>query len=96
MNEAPTAAKNEELALKSHGQRRISYLWETTQAIVAIMTAMTALGACLYMIVMGEIAEKLAAFSMLSGTTTLVINSYFTRTNHTRVGGPGGEDAGTR
>lgn len=91
-----TPALDDELALKSHGQRRISYLWETTQAVVAVMTACTALGCCLWMIVYGDPGEKMAAFSLLSGLTTLVLNTYFIRTNHEKVGGPGGESAGTR
>lgn len=96
MSEEPSEAKNEQIALKSHGQRRISYLWETTQAVVAVMTAGTALGCCLWMIVSGEPGEKTAAFSLLSGLTTLVLNTYFIRTNHEKVGGPGGEQAGHR
>lgn len=60
------------------GQRKINFIWETTQAVIAVA-------------VVG--ANVIAAFmlpvesSMLSNAFFLVIGFYFGRTNHARSGG---------
>lgn len=69
--------------LRTQGQRRVNLIWETTQAIVAVMVtcAMIALAWT------GKTSELLAsAFGMIVGM-------YFQRTNHTKIGGIGGTDS---
>lgn len=89
-----TPALDDELALRSGGQRRISLLWEMTQAAIAVMTVGTALWCCWWMIKTDKGSDS--AFMLVGNVAILVVNMYFTRTNHTKVGGPGGESAGRR
>lgn len=65
------------------GQRRVNLLWEGTQGIVALVLVGTACFALLRGISLP------AEYWLLLG---IVVNSYFTRTNHTKIGGVGGTD----
>lgn len=65
------------------GQRRVNLLWEGTQGIVALGLVGTACYALLKGISLP------AEYWLLLG---IVVNSYFTRTNHTKIGGVGGTD----
>lgn len=65
------------------GQRRVNLLWEGTQGIVALVLVGTACFALLKGIALP------AEYWLLLG---VVVNSYFTRTNHTKIGGVGGTD----
>lgn len=78
---APTTTAEDDR--KTQGQRYVNLIWETTQAIVAVMVtcAMIALAWT------GKTSELLAsAFGMIVGM-------YFQRTNHTKIGGVGGTDS---
>jgi hypothetical protein len=92
-------AAADEGALVSEGQRGINRLWERTQAIVAVQVVAVTLGVVAVLIVVPvlrgdkETAASTAALVLLSSLATNIITSYFTRTNHTKVGGVGG---GTR
>lgn len=95
------AAAQLEVSLKSEGQRTTSMLWEMTQKDVALSTVRTTLAVAGITAVFGSwltIAEsvRMGAFIFLYGVANLVIGFYFGRTNHQRVGGPGGDSAGTR
>lgn len=94
-------ARELETSLKSEGQRTTSMLWETTQKQIALytigLTLFSAVGSALF----GEWLKlgndvRIAAFVFLYGAANLVIGFYFGRTNHQRVGGPGGDSAGVR
>lgn len=65
------------------GQRRVNLLWEGTQGTVALVLVGTACFALLNGISLP------AEYWLLLG---IVVNSYFTRTNHTKIGGVGGTD----
>lgn len=89
-NTAPTttAADDERTA----GQRKINFIWECTQATLAIVVTLSTL------FVAGSLAIKGsgndAAFLLLSNSFFVVVTTYLTRTNHTRVGGVKKEDEG--
>lgn len=79
------------------GQRHINVMWERTQQIIATSVTLTVLAVCAYLIVYGAPDLKLVAFTFLSNVSLVVIQNYFQRTNHTKVGGVGGgESMGTR
>lgn len=65
------------------GQRRVNLLWEGTQGMVALGLVGTACYALLNGVALP------AEYWLLLG---IVVNSYFTRTNHTKIGGVGGTD----
>ena len=59
------------------GQRRISLIWETTQAAITILITIGALYCAV---------NKISA-DVLNYAFIAVISTYYARTNHTRVGG---------
>jgi hypothetical protein len=61
------------------GQRKINFTWEITQAIIAVTVTM----ALIYVSVSGIEGEE------LKNAFFLIIGFYFSRTNHTNVGGTG-------
>lgn len=85
-------------ALTTEGQRGINRLWERTQAIIAVAVVFVTLIVVAILIVVpvfrGEKVTDSAALVLLSALATNIITSYFTRTNHTKVGGVGGASAG--
>lgn len=79
-NVAPNTTAEDDL--RTEGQRRVNLIWETTQAIVALMVT----SATIYSAIRG--VESL----LLGNAFTLIIALYFVRQNHTKVGGIGGTD----
>lgn len=85
-------------ALTTEGQRRINLIWERTQAIIAISVVVTALLVIGVLVVVpvlrGGVLDPTAVTGvvLLSGLVTNVTTSYFTRTNHSKVGGVGASD----
>lgn len=77
--------QRDEEALLKVGQRRINLIWETTQAIVAIVVTVATLFVAAKL-ALSEKAET-AAFLLLSNAFFVVISTYLTRTNHTKQGG---------
>lgn len=73
--------------LVTSGQRRINVLWETTQAIVALMVTAATLWVSGNLALQGR--GDTAAFLLLSNAFFVVISTYLTRTNHTKTGGVG-------
>ena len=92
---------SDETSLRSEGQRTVSMIWETTQKKIALMTVGGAVFLAAAVVLAGQWLElandvRIAAFMFISGAANLVIGFYYGRTNHQRVGGPGGDSAGTR
>ena len=83
--DVPPTQKEAESVKRTAGQRKINLLWESTQAIVALVVTATTL------YVAGVLAlkddTKTEAFLLLSNAFFVVISTYLTRTNHTKVGG---------
>lgn len=87
----------DEEALTTAGQRSINRLWERTQAIIAISIVEVTLIVVAILIVSpvlrgGEVDQTTATAAvtglvLLSNLVGNVTGSYFTRTNHSKVGG---------
>lgn len=73
----PTTTIQEDLT--TSGQRTINRIWEVTQAVVAVLVTIVFLFC--------EIQKIDSAAVKMS--FTLVIGFYFSRTNHTQIGGLG-------
>lgn len=81
------ADTTEEQDRKTAGQRRINFIWESTQAFVTVA------------ITFAEIYAQLQSIDskMLDAAFFAVITTYLARTNHSKIGGVGGGlEAGTR
>lgn len=73
------------------GQRRINIIWEVTQALIALVVV----GANMIVGVSFGLGNHTVEYPpVLSSALFLVIGFYFSRTNHTRVGGVGKDDIG--
>lgn len=79
---------------KSAGQRQVNIIWEATQSIIALAVTSSTLYVAAKLSILNP--TQTAAFLLLSNAFFLVIGFYFGRTNHQRVGGVGGDQAGTR
>lgn len=78
----PTTTKQEDIV--SAGQRRINLIWEFTQAAIALLVTV----AFLYCQVTNVDSEGVnMAFA-------LVVGFYFSRTNHSKIGGIGDKPFG--
>lgn len=73
----PNTTEQEDIV--TAGQRRINIIWEVTQALIAI----TVTAALIYVSVNRIDSEE------LKNAFFLIIGFYFSRTNHTTVGGVG-------
>lgn len=100
--EAPrqTVAQEDETAIRSAGQRRINILWESTQAVIALVVTGTGMYTASMLALRTDIADSsksmaITAFLLISNTVFLVIGFYFGRTNHSRTGGIGGGSVST-
>lgn len=95
-----TAFQRSELALVSAGQQVVSLKWENTQRQLALSVMFTVLGVCAALALFGKWLGfpelQLASVVFLTSVANLVTGFYFGRTNHQRVGGVGGDAAGTR
>lgn len=82
---------------KTAGQRAINEKWESTQQWIAIISVVATMAACLILIICGvayHIPEIIwPALLFMTTNTAQILTSYFTRTNHTKTGGIGGQDA---
>lgn len=74
---APTTTEQEDLVVA--GQRRVNLIWEFTQAFIAILVT----ASFLYCEIKGIDSEA------VNMTFALVIGFYFSRTNHSSIGGVG-------
>lgn len=85
------------------GQRLVNLMWETTQARIAVWTVFSSialnsllcLGVILFNIQVTN--NQMAVISLclqpITLTTGIVIGFYFSRTNHTAIGGTGHKPA---
>lgn len=104
----PTTTQEENII--SAGQRTINIMWETTQARIAIFTVFSNIilnsVLSLFVIFVGVdvTANQMALITLcmqpISLTTGIVIGFYFSRTNHSTIGGvgkkPQAQASGTR
>lgn len=94
---APDTTKQQDLVVA--GQRAVNLLWETTQSKIALwvigvgMFINSALIVALVLIGKDITVNRLAVISIalqfINLTAGIVIGFYFSRTNHTNIGGVG-------
>jgi hypothetical protein len=75
--------------LTHEGQRRINLIWERTQAIIALFVVFGTLGIGGWLAVKDPTVQIPTIFSVAFGT---VVGFYFSRTNHSAIGGIGRKD----
>jgi hypothetical protein len=85
INKPMPATTTEQEDIVTAGQRRINIIWEVTQATIAI----TCTGAMIYCGI-----KKIDA-TELKNAFFLIIGFYFSRTNHTAIGGTGKKSLAT-
>ena len=73
------------------GQRKVNLVWEYTQSAIALMVIGANMVVGTYQGLMGAKAEYPI---ILSSSLFLVVGFYFSRTNHTKIGGVGQGDIG--
>lgn len=84
-SEKQRTEQSNESARISYGQRRINLLWELTQGFVAVLLVGTVCWGVLHEV------ELPAQFWVLAA---IVVNAYYQRTNHTKIGGVGADSTG--
>lgn len=104
----PTTTEQEDIV--SAGQRTINLIWETTQSKIALRVIAADLIICIALpvavlvlridITVNQLAVITLCVQPLSLITGIVIGFYFSRTNHSAIGGVGKKiapsDKGTR
>lgn len=88
----PTTTLQQDMVVA--GQRHINVMWEGTQRNIALVTTSAVVIVCMYLIVAGTPELRLAAFTFLTTSASTISQNYFTRTNHTKIGGVGSNDSG--
>lgn len=85
-------AEDIETGLRTSGQRKINLIWEITQSLVALAVTISTLTVAARLALTG--GGDHGAFLLLSNVFFLVLGTYFSRTNHVRIGGVGKEQGG--
>lgn len=67
-------------------QRKVNLIWEYTQAFIAILVITANMVAALFNVVKGR---DVAVPLIMSSSLFLVVGFYFSRTNHSQIGGLG-------
>lgn len=84
-----TAAQDSTIA----GQRRINLIWEVTQALIAIAVVGVNMIAALYNVFHDKSVD---VPMIMSSSLFLILGFYFSRTNHTQIGGLGDKPTDTQ
>lgn len=85
---SPTTTAEQDL--NTAGQRHVNLKWENTQAFIAITVTIANMVAALYIVFTSKEPTTVAlAIGLLSNSLFLVTGFYFSRTNHTAIGGIG-------
>lgn len=88
------SAKESETKLRTDGQRQINLIWEVTQAVIAISVTLGTLWIAGSLLLADGGDASGVAFLLLSNAFFMIMTSYHTRTNHTRIGGVGKDQEG--
>jgi len=81
---SPTTTIQQDLT--HEGQRRVNFIWERTQAVIALFVVFGTLGIGGWLAVKDPAVQIPTIFSVAFGT---VVGFYFSRTNHSAIGGVG-------
>lgn len=88
--ERHAALQREDRKVVEAGQRRINLIWEVVQAYIAVLVITIALTASAVLLIKdptNTVAQ--AAFLFITNMASLIVGFYFSRTNHTAIGGTG-------
>lgn len=95
-----TNPEQDEIALKTAGQREINLIWEHTQRRIALSvfacSLMVAVAVSVFGKWLGSPELQLASVVFLYGVANMVAGFYFGRTNHQRSGGVGSKPEDVR
>lgn len=84
------AHQRERITIVEAGQRRINLIWESVQAYIAVLVITVALITSATLLVKDPAnAVAQAAFLFITNMASLIVGFYFSRTNHTAIGGTG-------
>lgn len=83
-NKSLQATTTEQEDITTAGQRKVNLIWEYTQAIIALLVCICTMAAGL-LVIKNDIQIP-TIFAVAFGT---VIGFYFSRTNHSAIGGVG-------
>lgn len=89
----PTTTAQEDVV--TAGQRRINLIWESVQGFISICVTTTTVYVLAAMTLKnGDVSSnQLIAVSQLVVMATLILSFYFSRTNHSAIGGEGKKPA---
>lgn len=98
-----TATTTEQQDITKAGQRKINLIWERTQSKIALMTVIAwvvisaaVIGSMIFSdrdINATKMAVVTAGLSSISLTVGIIIGFYFSRTNHSAIGGVGEKES---
>jgi hypothetical protein len=98
---APKTTEEEDIV--TAGQRKINLIWETTQSKIALISVISSQTVNIVVIVAllfktGKIASETiavitASIAAMNLTVGIIIGFYFSRTNHSAIGGVGKKEA---
>lgn len=74
---SPTTTSQQDLV--TAGQRRVNLIWESTQSVIAVIVTLAMIGA----------SVTTRSSPELNDAFFLIVGFYFSRTNHTNIGGVG-------
>lgn len=88
----PTTTHEEQLV--TAGQRGINKLWESTQTGVSLIVTVGIVIICIMLVHTHDMAQIALGLTTINVAFVMIIQSYFTRTNHTKTGGVGSHQDG--
>lgn len=84
-NDPPIAATTTtQEDLTTAGQRKVNLIWEATQACIAVLVTLSTMAVLLHRAIWRDQYPEI-----LSSAFFLIIGVYFSRTNHSAIGGIG-------
>jgi hypothetical protein len=86
IDQAAQESHDSQHALTTSGQRRINLIWEVTQAFIAILLVSASIMVWVHEAYNGVVDRFPEG---LSNALFLVVGFYFSRTNHSAIGGTG-------
>jgi hypothetical protein len=77
--------------LTTEGQRRINLIWEYTQAVIAVVVVLANMAVGVYqgLVPYTGLGARMEFPVILSSSLFLIVGFYFSRTNHSAIGGVG-------
>jgi hypothetical protein len=83
----PTTTAQQDIT--HEGQRKINLIWEVTQAIIAIVVVLCNMAMFMMVGYQVSLGKTVSMPEGLTSAMFLIIGFYFSRTNHSAIGGVG-------